>query len=132
MSDKEDKAPELDKPEPKTKAKTPKAKAAEAKPAETRTPKAWALALGMSKKYGRGPEAATLLDAAYETASVHYGWSLHAHHYGPDDLQLTKEDFEAAMAASAKFPTVQLHAPAISKTVADRFKDFEPSKANKE
>ena len=104
------------------------------KKAERKTPKQWAEALGHFTKHGRGPMARVLPTAEYATANVLYGWSKQAHHWGPDSLKLTRTDFEAAMAASSKYPTVRPHEPAISRVYQDsgRFKDFIPLKAHKE
>lgn len=102
------------------------------KQAEKLTPIQWAAKLGHKKKYGRGPEAKELMSAAFESANVLYGWSLQAHHWGADSLKLTQEDFEAAMVAASKFPTVRLHEPAIAEVVKEARADFTPLKAHKD
>lgn len=87
---------------------------------EKKTPLAWANELGFFKRYGRGPEARRLPLPAYAAANVHYGWDKQAHFHGPDSLLLSRKDFEAAMAASEKYPTSALHGPAIAEVVIYR------------
>jgi hypothetical protein len=94
----------------------------EAKPAATagddqRTPEDWAKALGPK-------EAPPHLVAS---ASYLHGWKDHAFHYQTEPLLLTQGDFAAALKAAGDYPTVPPHRPALSKTVADRFKDFQPT-----
>jgi hypothetical protein len=96
------------------------------------TPLQWAHERGHSKKRGIGPNRRRLLSAAFETADVLYGWSLQVHHYGADSLVITQKDFDAAMAASAKYPTVPPHAPAVSQMAKAQRANFKPLKAHKD
>lgn len=92
----------------------------------------WARELGHEKTYGRGRQARKLLSPEYATANAYYGWDKQAHHWGADSLKLSEKDFRAALDAAAKFPTVPLYAPAISKVIAERYRDFKPLKPHKE
>ena len=87
-------------------SKPPKAEAQKSIQAPTKTPREWALELGHGpKQIGKNQWIAdhgfssVRGSIEYEVAKVLHGWELHEHHAG-EPIQLTKADFEAALAAT--------------------------------
>lgn len=77
----------------------------------------------------RFPQSVEVAHWQHSTAAQLHGWTEDAHHYqGAQALRLSERDYDAALEAAAKFPTVPPHGPALSRVVAERFENFKPKK----
>ena len=93
------------------KTKKPRAKKKKPTQDETRTPSDWCHALRRYNK-GRSPGNKQIPHWQHTAADAMHGWAIHAHEAN-EPMQLTEDDYKAALAATEKTP-LKAHAPACS------------------
>ena len=114
--------------------KLSEAKAEVAPSGPTKTPDAWAKELGNFKAGNPFiPQVSENYSLAHSAADRLHGWSEHAYQFQAesDALLITREDYEAALAAALKFPTVAPHGPALSRLKAKQFENFTPARSRR-
>lgn len=79
---------------------------------ETKTPHEWAVATG--RALPRRPDSARYT-REHQAAEAMHGWhpEVHEHHAGAP-LQISQDDYEAALEAAMAYPNKPAHAPAMS------------------
>lgn len=115
--------------EKKTPGESPKgAPKAEPKGPELRTPADWAEKLGLiTKANPHVPQVPTFADWRHAAADKLHGWSDHAYHHQAKPFEISREDYEKALAAAAQFPCCPPHSAALPESQRERFKEFKPS-----
>lgn len=127
MPDEEDQKPRA---APKRAALPAQQPAASAPAAPRKTPEQWAEQLGHIKRADpRIPQSVTHADWQHAAADALYGWSEHAYHYQAQPFLLTQEQYEAALAAAARYPLCGPLAAALPPGQERRFDGFRPATA---
>lgn len=99
---------------------------------ETKTPAAWAAALGHTKpRDPRLPQSVDHVDPSYAVADRLYGWSKHAYDFqGPEwpEFVISRATYLTALRSAPQFPAVDLVADALTPEAAELLKDHKPAR----